>query len=672
MNGSLSRPIHQVHHIPILKDGLIITNQEHAPDFNNNTFYDYNNNPKSSFRNTKNDSLLIQDNSFRRNGYQKYQQQQQQQQQLQQQQQQQQQQLELQKQLWELQQQQKLQQQKILEQEQQLIQLKQQSSPQILQNYQQQNRLEKEQKHSHPHNCMPCKEFNPFPDKLATKNLTTNQMKITLKIEFEKKNLQFENSLLNTLRDSRKYSRSKPTVVTSNNVTNNRMSYDASDSNDELDSINKLEGNKSSKSYQAKKPPFDTLKIQPPSYQNYSLSSIPTFQPNPQNNLNSSRIKKESFDNVVKPGLLHTRSKSMLVQQSPKSNVTSAFNESVELIPIKLKHLETYVPRLTVQDNKASTQPSRSKSLIRANALDETTFDKSNLVKKVSLERSVVENKPFRSPQVSESSNVVGSNVYESTNVNEPVKDSNEFSWYRPNMTRDAAIAYLLKKPSGSFVVRNSSSYPGSYALVIKVDPVHGSKEQTNENDVNSVRHFLIETSPTGAKLMGYKTEVEFDNLKALIDYHSKTPLALPCRLLLPSNTQSLEALHVLSVPVEVSSDIIAINRTFEICVTNICSIGLSRVNLNTNINGIQIDSEQKITHLKRFYPYDDITYCGVDPQLKRLPISKEINSRSNGYLLFGFLVRGSSEGDECHVFAVNDDHLPLFIETVNKNLKFV
>ena len=41
--------------------------------------------------------------------------------------------------------------------------------------------------------------------------------------------------------------------------------------------------------------------------------------------------------------------------------------------------------------------------------------------------------------------------------------------WYRPNITRDAAITMVKRMEPGCFVVRDSQTVSGGYALTIKV-----------------------------------------------------------------------------------------------------------------------------------------------------------------------------------------------------------
>lgn len=42
-------------------------------------------------------------------------------------------------------------------------------------------------------------------------------------------------------------------------------------------------------------------------------------------------------------------------------------------------------------------------------------------------------------------------------------------SWYQPKISRDEAIACVLPLSTGSFIVRDSSTVKGGYALTLKI-----------------------------------------------------------------------------------------------------------------------------------------------------------------------------------------------------------
>ncbi|NWW75976.1 TENS3 protein, partial [Climacteris rufus] len=116
------------------------------------------------------------------------------------------------------------------------------------------------------------------------------------------------------------------------------------------------------------------------------------------------------------------------------------------------------------------------------------------------------------------------------------VQDTSKF-WYKPDISREQAIAVLKDKEPGSFIVRDSHSFRGAYGLAMKVatpppSVLHLKKVGDLSNEL--VRHFLIECTQKGVRLKGCPNEPYFGNLTALVYQHSITPLALPCKLLIP------------------------------------------------------------------------------------------------------------------------------------------
>lgn len=109
------------------------------------------------------------------------------------------------------------------------------------------------------------------------------------------------------------------------------------------------------------------------------------------------------------------------------------------------------------------------------------------------------------------------------------VKDDHKF-WYKPHVSREEAIALVRDRPVGTFVVRDSHSFPGAFGLALKVAGDGHHKAPPEE----CVRHFLIEPTSKGVRLKGYLNEPAFASLSALVYQHSLTPLALPTALRLP------------------------------------------------------------------------------------------------------------------------------------------
>jgi tensin len=113
----------------------------------------------------------------------------------------------------------------------------------------------------------------------------------------------------------------------------------------------------------------------------------------------------------------------------------------------------------------------------------------------------------------------------------------------------------LKDKVPGTFIVRDSNSFPGAYGLVLRVSHVPPNVQTKGDTQHPLVRHYLIEPTPNGVKLYGsHVIEPVFGQLVILQSYsyifsfmlwsfagslaafvyqHSITPLALPCKLLL-------------------------------------------------------------------------------------------------------------------------------------------
>ena len=108
--------------------------------------------------------------------------------------------------------------------------------------------------------------------------------------------------------------------------------------------------------------------------------------------------------------------------------------------------------------------------------------------------------------------------------------------WYKPSITREASVRQLIQLPVGSFVIRDSQTVTGGYALSLKVPDsfVLQKSQDTGEplptNPEDCVRHFLIAPHHRGIRLQGWE-EPPFDNLTTFVIQHSNQPMALPCRL---------------------------------------------------------------------------------------------------------------------------------------------
>ncbi|XP_006821925.1 EGFR adapter protein-like, partial [Saccoglossus kowalevskii] len=92
--------------------------------------------------------------------------------------------------------------------------------------------------------------------------------------------------------------------------------------------------------------------------------------------------------------------------------------------------------------------------------------------------------------------------------------------WFQSGIPREIAMEILQQDEIGAFVVRNSGSHPGCYALSMKVT-----------KDVNRIGivNYLIEYKNGKYTLKG--SGKVFPDLTTLINYYSMNRDLLPCRL---------------------------------------------------------------------------------------------------------------------------------------------
>lgn len=101
--------------------------------------------------------------------------------------------------------------------------------------------------------------------------------------------------------------------------------------------------------------------------------------------------------------------------------------------------------------------------------------------------------------------------------------------WYRPGIAREIVLDMLSQQEPGLFIVRDSLTHPGCYALSIKL-PTHDSCTSSD------IAHYLITKTPRGTfKLKGLAKE--WNSLMALVTHHTVMKEILPCLLILPSST---------------------------------------------------------------------------------------------------------------------------------------
>ncbi|RUS69389.1 hypothetical protein EGW08_022847 [Elysia chlorotica] len=269
------------------------------------------------------------------------------------------------------------------------------------------------------------------------------------------------------------------------------------------------------------------------------------------------------------------------------------------------------------------------------------------------------------------------------------VKDTSKY-WYKPNISREDAIQMLKDKMPGTFVIRDSNSFPGAFGLALKVAtiPPNVQAKPSGDPQADLVRHFLIEPTPKGVRLRGCSNEPVFGSLAALVYQHSVTPLALPCKLALPEGdvldglmtpespvggTELNSAANLLaqgaacnvifinSVDMESLTGPQAVAKAVKTTFENLAQGRTTMVHFKVSGQGITLTDNNRKLFFRRHYPVSAVTYCGMDPQDRRWKREIDAPGVQGDARLFGFVARkqGSSNENSCHIFAELDPEQP-------------
>ncbi|KAF7646033.1 hypothetical protein LDENG_00194730, partial [Lucifuga dentata] len=262
------------------------------------------------------------------------------------------------------------------------------------------------------------------------------------------------------------------------------------------------------------------------------------------------------------------------------------------------------------------------------------------------------------------------------------VQDTSKF-WYKPDISRDQAIAVLKDKEPGSFIVRDSHSFRGAYGLAMKVaTPPPSVLQQSKKVDLSNelVRHFLIECMQKGVRLKGCPNEPYFGSLTALVCQHSITPLALPCKLILPdrdpveeltdssAQTATNSAAELLkqgaacnvwylgSVELESLTGHQAVQKATTLTLAMDPPPASTVVHFKVSAQGITLTDNQRKLFFRRHYNVNTVIFCSLDPQGRKWTRGSGSTAK-----IFGFVARKSQSETEnmCHLFAEHDPEQP-------------
>ncbi|XP_034035278.1 tensin-3 [Thalassophryne amazonica] len=263
------------------------------------------------------------------------------------------------------------------------------------------------------------------------------------------------------------------------------------------------------------------------------------------------------------------------------------------------------------------------------------------------------------------------------------VQDTSKF-WYKPDISREQAIGVLKDKEPGAFIVRDSHSFRGAYGLAMKVatPPPSVLQHSKKNGDMSKelVRHFLIECTQKGVRLKGCPNEPYFGSLTALVCQHSITPLALPCKLILPDRdpmedlnnspvqTAANSAAELLkqgaacnvwylgSVELESLTGVQAVQKATTQTLAMDPPPAFTVVHFKVSAQGITLTDNQRKLFFRRHYTVSSVIFCSLDPQGRKW--TRDSGSTAK---IFGFVARKSQSETEnvCHLFAEHDPEQP-------------
>ncbi|CAG9858791.1 unnamed protein product, partial [Phyllotreta striolata] len=260
------------------------------------------------------------------------------------------------------------------------------------------------------------------------------------------------------------------------------------------------------------------------------------------------------------------------------------------------------------------------------------------------------------------------------------VRDTSKF-WYKPTISRDQAIAMLRDQQPGTFVVRNSNSFPGAFGLALRVATIPSNVQTKSGSTDDLIRHFLIEPTSRGVRLKGCQNEPVFSSLSALIYQHSITQMALPCRLILPADelrysdqngvqSQSLftqgaacNVIYLSTIEMESLTGPQAVKKAVMQLFQKNPLPDTAIVHFKVSDQGVTLTDNKRKLFFRKHYPINTVSHCGLDPDDHRWLVNSEgSKAAKSSNRIFGFVARKpnvSNPDNQCHLFAELEPEQP-------------
>jgi hypothetical protein len=131
-----------------------------------------------------------------------------------------------------------------------------------------------------------------------------------------------------------------------------------------------------------------------------------------------------------------------------------------------------------------------------------------------------------------------------------------EAKWYWGPLGKEETYQILANKPSGQFIVRDSTSQPGNYVLCVRVNV--GNTEEDRINDV-----LMIHIRKIDGQFGFFRSKSHFSTVSQLVSYYCKHPLtelnpSLKVTLKVPASRLNGPRAVKLKSPISMESPIVA------------------------------------------------------------------------------------------------------------------